>query len=147
MVCDAAARVPQSLTECAIEKNNSEYRLLLVDDEPSVLATIAVFLAKAGFTVEKTDNGDDALRKIADDPAIGILVTDFAMLEMSGVELISQATQIRPNLKALMMTGYPNSDGLPGLPPDTQILVKPFRRVELIAGVKSLLAGMEAMPN
>jgi DNA-binding NtrC family response regulator len=147
MLCDAVANPPQLTKACAIENNNREYRLLLVDDERNVLAAVGNFLARAGFTVEKTDNGDDALRKIADDPAIEILVTDFAMPEMSGVELIYQATQIRPSLKTLMITGYPNADGLPGLSPDTRVLVKPFRRVELIVGVKSLLGNMEAMPN
>ncbi len=66
---------------------------------------------------------------------------------LSGVELIVQASQIRPHLKALVITGYPNADGLAELPPQTAILVKPFRRDTLIAGVKSLLGELPTVPN
>jgi DNA-binding NtrC family response regulator len=66
---------------------------------------------------------------------------------MSGAELISQAEKIRPKLKALMMTGYPDADELAQLPPDTPVLIKPFRRAELIDGVRSLLGEMQVAPN
>ena len=111
----------------------------MVDDEARVLATLGAFLTHAGFAVQKTADGDEALRMIANDPAIEVLVTDFAMPGMSGAELISRAEKIRPNLKALMMTGYPDADELAQLPPDTPVLLKPFRRADLIAGVRSLV--------
>ena len=76
-----------------------------------------------------------------------MLITDFAMPGLNGVELIAQATQIRPNLKTLVITGYPDADGLAELPPHTTILVKPFRRDVLIAGVRSLLGEMRPLPD
>jgi DNA-binding NtrC family response regulator len=111
---------------------------LVVDDAANVLTTVEAFLVKAGFTVEKAASGDEALRKIAADPRIHTLVTDFMMPGMSGADLITHAKQVRPNLKALLMTGYPNAE----LPPHTPILVKPFRRATLIAEVRSVLSKM-----
>ena len=54
-------------------------------------------------------------------------------------DLITQAMQIRPSLKALIITGYPNAAGLANLPTGTMVLSKPFRRNALVAAVKSLL--------
>jgi CheY-like chemotaxis protein len=132
------------ITACTSEPERAEQYILVVDDEANVLMTVGASLAKAGFAVQKSANGDDALRMIAGDPQIKLLLTDFAMPGMSGAELISQAAQIRPNLKALMMTGYVTAGGLAQLPPDISILAKPFRRAELLAGVRSLLEERQA---
>jgi len=147
MVCDAANGARVLTIDAAANSGRIEQHVLVVDDEASVLASVGVFLKKAGFTVHKTASGDEALRIISGDSEIEILVTDYAMPGMSGAELISEATQVRPNLKALMMTGYPDADGLASLPHDTAILVKPFRRDELITRVKSLLGDMATIPT
>jgi CheY-like chemotaxis protein len=123
------------------------HHILVVDDVSDVLVAVGAFLMKEAFVIRQATNGTEALRLIAGDPRIGILITDFAMPGLNGVELIAQATQIRPNLKALVITGYPNADGLAELPPHTAILVKPFRRDTLIAGVRSLLGGMRPVPD
>ena len=128
-------------------KNRTGHHILLVDDVADVLVSVGAFLVNAGFTVRKAPNGDEALRIIAGDPRIDTLVTDFAMPALSGTELIVQARQIRPNLKALIITGYPNADGLAELPPDISVLVKPFRRDTLINRVKSLFGEMQTPPN
>ncbi len=121
--------------------------ILVVDDVSDVLVAVGAFLMKEAFVIRQATNGDEALRLIASDPRIGILITDFAMPGLNGVELIAQATRMRPNLKALVITGYPNADGLAELPPHTAILVKPFRRDTLIAGVRSLLGGTRPVPD
>jgi CheY-like chemotaxis protein len=125
--------------EMADGPESAQKHILVVDDVADVLVTVRAFLVNAGFTVEKATSGDEALRRIAANPQISILVTDFAMPGLSGVDLITHAKQVRPNIKALVITGYPNADGLAELPPHTSILVKPFRRANLIAEVQSLL--------
>jgi DNA-binding NtrC family response regulator len=110
--------------------------ILVVDDAADILMIVETFLVNAGFTVEKAASGDEALRKMVADPRIRTLVTDFTMPGMSGADLITRAKQVRPNLKALVITGYANAD----LPPHTPIIVKPFHRAALIAEVRSLLS-------
>jgi CheY-like chemotaxis protein len=122
----------------------SDQHLLLVDDAADVLVSVGAFLVNAGFVVRKIASGDEALAIIAGDPRIAVLVTDFAMPGLNGAELIAQATQIRPGLKTLVITGYPNADGLSALPPQTAVLAKPFRKTALIAMVKSLFDTTEA---
>lgn len=137
----------QGNAQSAEGARDSARHVLVVDDVADVLVTVGAFLVKEGFSVHRAADGEEALRLIASDPQIDVVVTDFAMPGLSGVELIVQASQIRPHLKALVITGYPNADGLAELPPQTAILVKPFRRDTLIAGVKSLLGELPTVPN
>jgi CheY-like chemotaxis protein len=102
--------------------------------------SVTAFLVSAGFVVTTAADGNAALRLIASDPLIRVLVTDFVMPGMTGVDLIAQAIQARPGLKALLITGYPHADGLADLPAGIPVLTKPFRRAALIEQV-SVLAG------
>jgi CheY-like chemotaxis protein len=147
----AGAQSDMALRHSGAERSDRSrdtgHHILVVDDVSDVLVAVGAFLMKEAFVIRQATSGDEALRLIASDPRIGILITDFAMPGLNGVELIAQATQIRPNLKALVITGYPNADGLAELPPHTAILVKPFRRDTLIAGVRSLLGEMRPPPD
>jgi CheY-like chemotaxis protein len=127
------------------EPRHTTHQLLVVDDVSDVLVTVGAFLSNVGFAVRKAANGDEALRMIASDPDIDVLVTDFAMPGLSGADLIAQGVQVRPKLKSLVITGYPNADGLAELPPNTIILAKPFRRDALITAVKSLLGELQVV--
>jgi CheY-like chemotaxis protein len=126
------------------ELGTTDHRVIVVDDVADVLVSVCAFLGSAGFAVTKASSGDEALRMIVSDPHVDILVTDFAMPGLNGADLIEQATQIRPSLKALVITGYPNADGLGDLPTGTIVLSKPFRRCALVAAVNSLLGNDSA---
>jgi CheY-like chemotaxis protein len=114
-------------------------RILLVDDAPDVLITLGAFLEGAGFEVVKARIGDDALRIVASSQALDAIVTDYAMPGISGVDLLLQAFQLRPELPGLMVTGYPGIDDLRELPPRIGVLRKPFLRAELLAQVRTML--------
>ena len=88
--------------------------------------------------MQKAADGEEALRAIAGDPGIRLLVADFCMPAMSGATLISEAIRVRPYLRALLMTGYPDAEGLARLPPNVPVLVKPFRRTEFLAKIDCL---------
>jgi CheY-like chemotaxis protein len=119
--------------------------VLVVDDTSDVLVAVGAFLAGEGFAAVCAPDGDTALRLIAADPRIGVLVTDYAMPGLSGIELIAQAVQMRPNLKALLITAYPNADGLADLPSHIKVLTKPFRRAALTTQVKTLVSEAPSM--
>jgi two-component system, cell cycle response regulator CpdR len=119
--------------------------VLVVDDSADVLVALGAFLLSAGFVVVSAPDGDTALRLIASNPEIGILVTDFVMPGLSGVDLIMQALKMRPDLKAVLITAYPGADGLAELPSHIKVLAKPFRRSVLIAEVKNLVSGSSSM--
>ena len=133
------------LTAAADRQRRSSQHILVVDDSADVLVAVRAFLLGEGYVVVSAADGDTALRLVTSDPEIDVLITDFVMPGLSGVELITQAIQIRPDLKALMITAYPGADGLAELPSHIKVLTKPFRRAFLLAQVKALVS--EAPPT
>ncbi len=114
-------------------------RILVVDDVPDVLVTLAAFLKGGGFEVTKAHSADDALRILASPLELSAIVTDFAMPGMSGAELIRQIAEMRPTLPSLVVTGYPGVEGLNELPERVPVLHKPFPRAALLEQVLILL--------
>jgi two-component SAPR family response regulator len=60
------------------------------------------------------------------------------MAGMDGVDLVVCARELYPMLPALIVTGYGGADGLNRLPPNVQILSKPFQRNDLVRAVTAL---------
>lgn len=114
---------------------------LLVDDQSDVLVTTSAFLEAAGFDVMRANNGDEALGYLASGQMFVLLVTDYAMPGLNGVDLATQALVQLPALKVLIITGYPSDAGLFDRPSSVALLVKPFRRAALIERLKVLFAG------
>lgn len=113
--------------------------IMLVDDDPDIVATLSVALGNAGFAVVAATCGDQALRLLSGGSAVDVLVTDYAMVGMDGVELLAQAALLRPGLPGLVITGFADSARLQDLPRDVEVLRKPFRRMELIGRLRLLL--------
>jgi CheY-like chemotaxis protein len=82
-------------------------KLLLVDDEPSILATLRMILVSEGFDVHTEASGKsakDALVKIAFD----VLVTDLSMESTTaGYEVVRAAQALTRKPVTLVLSGYP----------------------------------------
>jgi CheY-like chemotaxis protein len=94
-----------------------------------VAATTAAILEDLGHSVLVVSSGALALNVVRSETAIDVVVTDYAMPGMTGVELARQIQEVRPGLPIILATGYadlPNADD-PGLPR----LAKPYRREDL----------------
>jgi CheY-like chemotaxis protein len=124
---------------CVARSGGGRRRALLVDDASDVVVTVAAFLEGFGFDVISASSGDMALRIIAQGTPIDLLVTDHAMAGLVGKDLAVQVRQMRPELRTLIITGYPDAGELAQLPPGMALLAKPFRRSELMACVRELL--------
>ncbi len=122
-------------------------RILVVDDMQDVLVTVGAFLVKEGYSIVKASNGEEALQAILGDPGIGLLISDLVMPGMNGAELVAQATELRPHLRAMLITAYPNADGIADIASLATILPKPFRRDVLITAVRNLLDGAARPEN
>jgi len=113
---------------------------LLVDDHPDVLVGVGAYLTGAGFDVTKASTGDEALSRLMSNAGFAILVTDYAMPGMNGIDLATQALEQNPALKVLVITGFPSDAGLFYRPSNVALLAKPFRRSAFIEVVQQLLA-------
>lgn len=114
--------------------------VLLVDDHPDVLVGVGAYLTGAGFDVTKAGSGDEALSCLMSDVEFALLVTDYAMPGMNGVDLARQALEQNPALKVLIITGFPSDAGLFYRPSSLALLAKPFRRSAFIEVVQHLFA-------
>jgi signal transduction histidine kinase/CheY-like chemotaxis protein len=108
---------------------------LVVDDEDLVRATTAHMLEELGFQVLEVPSADDALPLIRSDIDLSLLVTDHLMPGMDGTQLVRLARAIRPGLRALIVSGYAEVDGIAA---DLPRLTKPFRGEELVAAILDL---------
>jgi len=72
---------------------NSEYKILLVDDEPDILEFLGYNLTKEGYTIYKASNGKEAL-KLAPEVKPHLIILDVMMPEMDGIETCKEMKQI-----------------------------------------------------
>ncbi len=81
------------------------YTILVIDDEKAQLETLAGFLKKKGYQVEKADSGTAGL-ELVKSKAIDLILTDFKMPDKDGVTVLHEAKQINPEIDVIVMTAY-----------------------------------------
>lgn len=102
---------------------------LVVDNDPLVMLGTVVMLREIGYIVVSALSGEDALDMIARGKVPGILVTDYSMPNMTGVELAHAVIRLHPNTRVLVVTGHSELDE--ELPAQWRLLTKPFSSAEL----------------
>jgi antitoxin Phd len=80
----------------------AEARVLLVDDELSILRDYGRALSGLGFDVTKAKNRSEALRRL-ENASFDVVVTDLLMPAMSGLELIQKVRTLAPQLPLIVM--------------------------------------------
>ncbi|HEX3537407.1 MAG TPA: PAS domain S-box protein [Stellaceae bacterium] len=115
-------------------------RILLVDDHEEVREVIAAHLDALGYQTVQAANGRTALEILGDNcAAFDLLIADYAMPEMSGIELTRAVRARCPDLPAVVVTGYVDLSGFDGATESTILLQKPFRMSQLGAAVERAL--------
>jgi len=79
-------------------------KLLVVDDEPVLIATLSILLRLDGYNVETAKNGLEALTKFHSFRP-DLLITDFIMPEMDGWSLINGLRKSNPTFPIIVMSG------------------------------------------
>jgi two-component system, NtrC family, nitrogen regulation response regulator NtrX len=132
-------------------------RLLLVDDEPGVRASMARVLERAGFAVRLADGAEQALAALRSE-GVELVITDIIMPRQNGVELIKAVKREFPGTAVVAISGGGNF-WPQGYKPEAittsaylaaaeqagadGVLAKPFEIAELLAVVRGVLAKRE----
>ena len=114
--------------------------ILVVDDHHEVRSTTAGMLEELGHVVRQAPQGRDALAELDGNGGCDLLITDYAMPNMSGTELVREARKRQPGLRSMIITGYADNDVLAGNLGDIAILPKPFTLEKLAQAIGSVVA-------
>jgi two-component system cell cycle sensor histidine kinase/response regulator CckA len=137
---DAAAQVESEAA--ALAPATGTETVLVVEDEDTLRVLTQRILRAAGYTVLTAANGEEALRVIhAHAAPIDLLLTDVVMPGMSGKALADHATEIRPGLRVVYMSGYlEDTAAYHGVMDDSAHFVgKPFTANNLNTKVREVL--------
>ena len=105
------SRRPAAALRPRMPQPNGVGTVLVTDDEEMLRQTIHRILTRAGYKVLLAGGGQEALALVRDHPGtIELLLTDLAMPGMGGGELAQQATALRPQMRVLFMSGYPDGE-------------------------------------
>ena len=125
----------------------------MVDDDIWVRRVVCRALRAAGYTLLEAGDGETALSVAAQfDGPIHLVVSDAIMPGMAGPEVVSLLMRARPDLRAIFMSGYHDSE-IVGRGVDSArvvLLQKPFAAAELLAAVRAQLdlpAAVAPAPN
>ncbi len=87
----------------------TQAHILIVDDEEAQRLALKSFLGRREYKVFLAANGDEAL-KIVRNETIDIVMTDFRMPGMSGLELLRAIKDVQPGIDVILMTAYGSVD-------------------------------------
>jgi PAS domain S-box-containing protein len=112
-------------------------RILAVDDDAIVLLNTVTMLEDLGHAVTETHSGPEALDALAAEE-FDLLISDFAMPGMNGGELIGRAREVRPGIRAAIVSGY--ADLPEGTALDVPRLGKPFSEGDIAMLIARMMA-------
>jgi CheY-like chemotaxis protein len=118
-------------------------RILVVEDETPMRQLVCEMLRRMGIDViEHAASGDAALAKISPTQPFDLVICDWNMPKMSGIELLKRARRSSPDTIFLMTTGRTDLRSVQEARAAgaTGYLVKPFSPVQLREEVSALLA-------
>jgi CheY-like chemotaxis protein len=115
-------------------------RILVVDDELPIMQLCVTLLENQGHAAEGFTRGEALLARLKAEPA-DLLVVDYKMPIINGVEVVQRARSLRPGVRILMITGHGTHEvqeearraGVTGL------LLKPFTPADLQEAVTAAL--------
>lgn len=124
--------------------SKSSYNIMLVDDEPDVLLTFKVYLAKQGYNVEAFRDAKSALQNIASiGPAYyDLIITDIRMKSLNGLQLFHGVRSIDPNVKIIFVSALDAVEELVSVLPgvtNKDIIKKPIEEQEFIRIIKEAI--------
>ncbi|MCK2149268.1 MULTISPECIES: ATPase, T2SS/T4P/T4SS family [Marinobacter] len=89
------------------------YKLLLVDDEPNILASLRRVFQRESYELLFARSGEEAL-KVLEKQSVELIMTDFMMPGMNGSDLLREVRERWPETIRIMLTGHANTDAVMG---------------------------------
>lgn len=132
-----------STDQAPTEKEDGKILIYVVDDESLIGEVVEVVLKLKGFRPRFFVNPEEAFQSLVNEKEKPVLLlTDFLMSPINGMELIERCKKVHPNLKTILYSGNVDEEitHYYSIKPDG-FLSKPFLPKNLVATVQSVLSG------
>ena len=114
-------------------------RLLVVEDDPQVLAVTVAVLTELGYEVITAPNAQIAMERLEAGEAVDLLFSDVVMPGgCNGVELAKRAREMRPGLKVLLSSGYVG-EAVSRAAESFELIDKPYERATLAQRLSQMM--------
>jgi CheY-like chemotaxis protein len=125
----------------------SQANILLVDDNRDGLLVRSSLLVEIGFSVQVAVNGEEGL-KLFNAARFDVVVTDYRMPRMNGVEMIQKIRLVNPNARVILLSGFVEPLGLTeeNTGADVVITKSSNEAAHLIRSVKRLVSRAPRKP-
>ena len=140
--------LPMVEAEAEVEPENlfplpaGKGRILLIDDEPDIVAAAKIILEQVGYEVVGFTASPDALEAFRANPKkFDLIITDLTMPQLAGLDLAKECLSLRPDIPIILCTGYGESITLEraramGI---RQIILKPIIPAQLVEAIRLAL--------
>lgn len=117
------------------------YRVLAVDDEPTILLLLATILEEQGIAVTTATDGNEALEEVRRSPP-DLILLDIFMPRRDGLQVVAdlRADRALKDIPVVLISANPNLQDLPAVQYVQGFLVKPFDLDELLTVVRRALS-------
>jgi len=144
--CRASGAVMSDPEKSASQSREKRKALIyIVDDEGLLSDLAAISLQPDGYQVKQFQDPELALKSFLNaNPKPDLLLSDYAMAKMNGLELIQKCKAVKPDLKAILISGTAGADILLNAPVKVdRFLGKPYRPAALLDLARAVLANVE----
>lgn len=122
--------------------------ILLVDDEAHVVDALARTVRNGGYRILEARSGREALDVLAREP-VDLVISDIAMPEMSGLDLLRTIRRTHPRIVRIVLTGFASLDSALDAINEGQVdryLTKPWDKDEMRAAIRESLDRRKQAP-
>jgi len=145
----AAVAKPEPLPEVVRIDGNKE-TILVVEDDADVRALVVGSLTRLGYQVVPASDGPEALKAMAENEVIDVLLTDVVLPNgMLGPEIARELTKYHPHAQVLLMSGYTRGadTGMGELDETYELIQKPFTRAQLGGRLRQMITVSKQPPT
>ncbi|VAW81859.1 hypothetical protein MNBD_GAMMA12-2938 [hydrothermal vent metagenome] len=116
-------------------------RLMVLDDDEGVCDYMCELLANSGYTVESFTNSVEALTRFSESPSFDIVITDYTMPGLNGIEFTQAIKKIDSNIRLLLITGYSDclDEDVASEYGIDSVILKPFTSNVLLEEIRDLI--------
>lgn len=117
-------------------------KILIVDDEPMVTKTLTTLLSLEGFKDTIAFNNPVQALEFLKDGSAELIISDFIMPQMNGIEFLTHAKKLHPNCTQILLTGYADKENAIKAINELGIfkyIEKPWQNTDLIVNIKNAI--------